>query len=278
MSFKDHWAAYIHQLQDHICAAVEAADGKARFATDEWSREGGGGGRTRTIADGDLIEKGGVNTSVVWGEVTDTMRTQLKIEGQRWFAAGLSLVLHPKNPYVPTTHANWRYFELYDEAGNVTDRWFGGGSDLTPYYLFVDDAKHFHRTFRDAMDGFGTEYYPRFKTWCDDYFINKHRDNEMRGIGGVFYDHLQPVDNKDSERLFAFQRANGDSFLPAYLPIAERRKNLPYTGREIAWQEFRRGRYVEFNLIHDRGTLFGLKTGGNVEAILMSLPPEVKWP
>jgi coproporphyrinogen III oxidase len=277
MSFKDHWAAYIHQLQDHICAAVEAADGKARFATDEWSREGGGGGRTRTIADGDLIEKGGVNTSVVWGEVTDTMRTQLKIEGQRWFAAGLSLVLHPKNPYVPTTHANWRYFELYDEAGNVTDRWFGGGSDLTPYYLFVDDAKHFHRTFRDAMDGFGTEYYPRFKTWCDDYFINKHRDNEMRGIGGVFYDHLQPVDNKDSERLFAFQRANGDSFLPAYLPIAERRKNLPYTGREIAWQEFRRGRYVEFNLIHDRGTLFGLKTGGRTESILMSLPPRARW-
>ena len=273
----DHWAAYIHQLQDHICAAVEVADGKARFATDEWSREGGGGGRTRTIADGDLIEKGGVNTSVVWGEVTDTMRTQLKVEGQRWFAAGLSLVLHPKNPYVPTTHANWRYFELYDEAGNVTDRWFGGGSDLTPYYLFADDAKHFHRTFRDAMDGFGTEYYPRFKTWCDDYFINKHRDNEMRGIGGVFYDHLRPVDNKDSERLFAFQRANGDSFLPAYLPIAERRKNLPYAGREIAWQEIRRGRYVEFNLIHDRGTLFGLKTGGRTESILMSLPPRARW-
>jgi coproporphyrinogen III oxidase len=277
MNFKDRWAAYIHELQDTICTAVEAADGKTCFANDEWEREGGGGGRTKTISGGALIEKGGVNTSVVWGEVTDIMRTQLKVEGQRWFAAGLSLVLHPKNPYVPTTHANWRYFELYDDAGGVTDRWLGGGSDLTPYYLFAEDARHFHRTFRDAMDRFGKEYYPRFKQWCDEYFVNRHRDGEMRGIGGVFYDHLRPVDETDAERLFAFQRAGGDCFLSAYLPIAARRRDHPYTEREIEWQEIRRGRYVEFNLIHDRGTLFGLKTGGRTESILMSLPPRARW-
>ena len=277
MSFTDRWAAYIHGLQDRICTAVEAADGKACFATDEWAREGGGGGRTRTIAEGDLIEKGGVNTSVVWGAVTDAMRMQLKVEGSRWFAAGLSLVLHPKNPYVPATHANWRYFEVYDEAGVIADRWFGGGSDLTPYYLFAEDAKHFHRTFRDAMDVFGKEYYPRFKQWCDEYFVNRHRGGEMRGIGGVFYDHLKPENEADAERLFGFQRTVGDRFLSAYLPIVERRRGLAYGEREVEWQEIRRGRYVEFNLIHDRGTLFGLKTNGRTESILMSLPPRARW-
>ncbi len=277
MSFKDRWSAYIHDLQDRICAAIESADGKAHFATDGWERQGGGGGRTKSIAHGDLIEKGGVNTSVVWGDVTDIMRALLQVDGQKWFAAGLSLVLHPKNPYVPTTHANWRYFELYNEAGAVTDRWFGGGSDLTPCYLFEEDARHFHRTLRDAMDRFGSEYYPQFKQCCDEYFVNRHRDSEMRGIGGVFYDHLRPADEADAERLFAFQRAVGDSFLPAWLPIANRRQNLPYTEREIEWQEIRRGRYVEFNLIHDRGTLFGLKTSGRTESILMSLPPKARW-
>ena len=277
MSIRDRWIDYIHGLQNRICISLEEADGKSRFATDEWERDGGGGGKTRTITDGALIEKGGVNTSVVWGEVTDPMRTQLKLEGARWFAAGLSLVLHPKNPYVPTTHANWRYFELYTGTDQLTDRWFGGGSDLTPYYLFEEDAQHFHRTFRDAMEPFGNDLYPRFKQWCDEYFVNKHRGRETRGIGGVFYDHLRPVDEADAERLFAFQRAEGDSFLPAYLPIVERRNNLPYGEREIKWQEIRRGRYVEFNLIHDRGTLFGLKTGGRTESILMSLPPRARW-
>jgi coproporphyrinogen III oxidase len=277
MSIKDRWIDYIHSLQNDICAALGEADGKAGFVTDEWKREGGGGGRTNTLAKGDLIEKGGVNTSVVWGEVTDPMRTQLKVDGQKWFAAGLSLVLHPKNPYVPTTHANWRYFELYTETDQLTDRWFGGGSDLTPYYLFEEDARHFHRTFRDAMEPFGNDLYPRFKQWCDEYFVNSHRGRETRGIGGVFYDHLRPVDEADAERLFSFQRAGGDSFLAAWLPIVERRKNLPYGEREIEWQEIRRGRYVEFNLIHDRGTLFGLKTGGRTESILMSLPPRARW-
>ncbi|HEV2481876.1 MAG TPA: oxygen-dependent coproporphyrinogen oxidase, partial [Puia sp.] len=269
-AFRDRWIGFIYDLQDRICAALEDLDGRATFITDEWEREkGGGGGRTRVISNGRVFEKGGVNTSVVWGRVTDIMRTQLKIEGDKWFACGLSLVIHPLNPYVPTTHANWRYFELYDEAGNVCDRWFGGGSDLTPYYLFEADARAFHRSFKTAMDQFGTDYYPRFKKWCDEYFVNKHRGDEMRGIGGVFYDHLRPADNADAERLFDFQRANGNAFLPAYVPIVERRMNTPYGENEREWQEIRRGRYVEFNLIHDRGTLFGLKTNGRTESILM---------
>ncbi len=276
-SFRDHWIGFIYDLQDRICAALEGLDGKAAFITDEWEREQGGGGRTRVISGGRVFEKGGVNTSVVWGKVTDTMRTQLKIEGDKLFACGLSLVIHPVNPYVPTTHANWRYFELYDAQGYVCDRWFGGGADLTPYYLFEEDARHFHQCFKTAMDAFGPEYYPRYKKWCDEYFVNKHRENEMRGIGGVFYDHLRPVDNADALRLFEFQRANGNAFLPAYLPIVERRVSMPYGEKQQEWQEIRRGRYVEFNLIHDRGTLFGLKTNGRTESILMSLPPRARW-
>ncbi|HTI11313.1 MAG TPA: oxygen-dependent coproporphyrinogen oxidase [Puia sp.] len=275
--FREKWIHFIHSLQTHICKTLEEVDGKAVFATDEWEREGGGGGLTKVIAEGAVIEKGGVNTSVVWGEVTEPMRVQLKIDGNSWFACGLSLVLHPLNPYVPTTHANWRYFEVYGKDGQLTDRWFGGGSDLTPYYLFEEDARHFHQTLRQAMDPFGKEKYPRYKQWCDEYFVNRHRDNEMRGIGGVFYDHLRPADAAEADELFRFQQANGNAFLPAYVPIVERRKDTPYGEREKEWQEIRRGRYVEFNLIHDRGTLFGLKTQGRTESILMSLPPRARW-
>jgi coproporphyrinogen III oxidase len=277
MVFRDQWIQFIYDLQENICGALEKLDGKATFVLDEWEREGGGGGKTRVIAGGNVFEKGGVNTSVVWGKVTDAMRAQLKIEGHEWFACGLSLVLHPVNPYVPTTHANWRYFELYDAAGEITDRWFGGGSDLTPYYLFEEDARHFHQCFRDAMDPFGEQWYPKYKQWCDEYFVNKHRGDEMRGIGGVFYDHLRPADDAATDQLFAFQQAQGNAFLPAYVPIVERRMGLSYGEREIEWQEIRRGRYVEFNLIHDRGTLFGLKTQGRTESILMSLPPRARW-
>jgi len=277
MAFRDRWIAFIHDLQLRICGALEQEDGRAVFALDQWEREGGGGGRTMVIAGGNVIEKGGVNTSVVWGPVTEPMRAQLKIEGDTWFACGLSLVIHPVNPYVPTTHANWRYFETYDAAGKVADRWFGGGSDLTPYYLFEEDAVHFHQCFRDAMEPFGGDLYPKYKKWCDEYFVNKHRGDEMRGIGGVFYDHLRPKDDAEAERLFAFQQANGNAFLPAYLPIVGRRKGEVFGGREVEWQEIRRGRYVEFNLIHDRGTLFGLKTNGRTESILMSLPPRARW-
>jgi coproporphyrinogen III oxidase len=276
-AFRDRWIGYIYDLQDRICEALEGIDGKAVFESDEWERDGGGGGRTRVLADGNVLEKGGVNTSVVWGKVSDAMRAQLKLEGNKWFACGLSLVIHPLNPYVPTTHANWRYFELYDDDGYVADRWFGGGSDLTPYYLFEEDARHFHETFKKAMTPFGAEYYPKYKQWCDEYFVNKHRSNEMRGIGGVFYDHLRPGDEGEAEHLMSFQRANGDAFLSSYLPIVERRKDNPFGEREVEWQEIRRGRYVEFNLIHDRGTLFGLKTNGRTESILMSLPPRARW-
>jgi len=275
--FRDRWIGFIHDLQDRICAAFEKLDGETVFITDEWQREHGGGGRTKVMSGGRVFEKGGVNTSVVWGKVTDPIRKQLNIDGEKWFACGLSLVIHPVNPYVPTTHANWRYFELYDETGRISDRWFGGGSDLTPYYLFEEDARHFHSTFRAAMDRFDTDWYPRFKNWCDEYFVNSHRENEMRGIGGVFYDHLRPAGEQDAERLFAFQEANGNAFLGAYLPIVEKRADMAYGEKELEWQEIRRGRYVEFNLSHDRGTLFGLKTQGRTESILMSLPPRARW-
>src|ERR1700744_4156034 len=275
--FRDKWISHIHRLQGTITDALERVDGKAVFEADEWQRDGGGGGLTKVMAGGQVFEKGGVNSSVVWGKVTDAMRGQLKIEGHKWFACGLSLVIHPVNPYVPTTHANWRYFEVYDENGSVLDRWFGGGADLTPYYLFEADARHFHQQFKTAMDAFDAADYPRYKKWCDEYFVNKHRGDEMRGIGGVFYDHLRPADGKDAQRVLAFQQANGNAFLPAYVPIVERRKDQAYGEREVEWQEIRRGRYVEFNLIHDRGTLFGLKTHGRTESILMSLPPRARW-
>jgi coproporphyrinogen III oxidase len=276
-AFRGQWIDYVYTLQDNICKALEIIDGKAVFASDEWERKGGGGGLTRVIANGNVFEKGGVNVSVVWGKVSDKMKTQLEIDGSKWFACGLSLVIHPLNPYVPTVHANWRYFELYNEEGYLTDRWFGGGTDLTPYYLFEEDARHFHRSLQAAIEPFESGGYAKYKEWCDIYFVNKHRDKEMRGIGGVFYDHLRPADEAEADRFLSFQRSNGDAFLPAYLPIVEKRKDMPYGEREKEWQEIRRGRYVEFNLIHDRGTLFGLKTNGRTESILMSLPPRARW-
>lgn len=274
---KQIWIDFIHSLQDRICASLEQEDGTAKFFEDKWERPEGGGGKTRVIANGAIFEKGGVNTSVVYGEVSDTMRKQLGVDGDKWFACGLSLVLHPSNPFVPTTHANWRYFEVYDKDDNLLDCWFGGGADLTPYYLFEEDAQHFHQTFKHAMNPFGVELYPKYKTWCDNYFANTHRNNEMRGIGGVFYDHLKPNPEFGVDQLFAFQQANGNSFIEAYLPIVTKRKDTKFTEEHKHWQEIRRGRYVEFNLIHDRGTIFGLKTNGRTESILMSLPPTVRF-
>lgn len=276
-SCRDQWINYIHQLQNEICKSLEEADGSAVFHEDEWKREEGGGGKTRIIKDGNVFEKGGVNTSVVYGLVTDNMRKGLGLEGHSWFACGLSLVLHPLNPFVPAVHANWRYFEIYDEGGLVTDRWFGGGTDLTPYYLIEEDAVHFHGVLKNTMDTFGTDLYLSAKKDCDHYFVNKHRGNECRGIGGVFYEYLRPVDDEGWQKWFAFQQANGHAFIPAYLPIVARRKGTPWSGQHKFWQEIRRGRYVEFNLVHDRGTLFGLKTNGRTESILMSLPPTVRF-
>lgn len=277
MNVKETWITTIHQLQDDICAALEAADGKAVFVEDKWDRAEGGGGKTRVIANGNVIEKGGVNTSVVFGEVTDAMKTQLKINGTNWFACGISIVLHPGNPFVPTVHCNYRMFELYDVDGLVIDRWFGGGTDLTPYYLFEEDAKHFHQTYKDTCDVFDILFYPKFKEQCDDYFVNWHRNKERRGIGGIFYDYQRPNEIQNVNFWMNFAQACGNAFIKAYIPIVEKRKHTSYSADNKHWQEIRRGRYVEFNLVHDRGTLFGLKTNGRTESILMSLPPTVRF-
>lgn len=274
---KQSWIEFIHDLQDRICRALETADGKAKFIEDKWERSEGGGGRTRVIANGNVFEKGGVNTSIVFGDVTDVMRSQLKINGAKWFACGLSLVIHPFNPFVPTVHCNYRMFELYDENENVIDRWFGGGTDLTPYYLFEEDVKHFHQTYKDVCDSFDSNFYPSFKMECDDYFVNKHRNNERRGLGGIFYDHQRPDEKRDVEFWMNFGKACGNAFITAYIPIVEKRKNESFSEANKHWQEIRRGRYTEFNLVHDRGTIFGLKTNGRTESILMSLPPTVRF-
>ena len=276
-SIKDKWIETIHELQDSICTRLEIADGKARFAEESWQRSGGGGGKTRVISNGNVFEKGGVNTSVVYGNVSDTMRNELAIDGVKWFACGLSLVIHPANPFVPTVHCNYRMFELYNEHDEVTDRWFGGGTDLTPYYLFDEDARHFHQMYKVVCDKFDPDFYTTFKNECDEYFVNEHRNRERRGIGGIFYDHQKPTEARDVNFWMNFSKSCGHTFSNAYIPIVERRKNTPFTASNKHWQEIRRGRYVEFNLLHDRGTIFGLKTNGRTESILMSLPPTVRF-
>lgn len=276
-SINTKWINFIHKLQDDICAALEKADGKAVFIEDYWQREGGGGGKTRVLQNGIVFEKAGVNTSVVHGMVTDAMRKQLNIDGDKWFAAGLSLVIHPGNPFVPTVHCNYRMFELYDLDDNVLDRWFGGGTDLTPYYLFDEDAAHFHSVYKKCCDDHDAGFYAKFKKECDDYFVNTHRGNERRGIGGIFYDHQREDAVKDANFWLSFANACGYGFIDAYIPIVEKRKHTPFEPRHRYWQEIRRGRYVEFNLVHDRGTIFGLKTNGRTESILMSLPPTVRF-
>ncbi len=277
MQVKEQWISYIHDLQNRICAALEAVDGEAVFQEDAWQREEGGGGKTRVISNGAVFEKGGVNTSIVFGEVTDAMRKQLNISGHSWFACGLSLVLHPFNPFVPTVHCNYRMFELYNEAGEVVDRWFGGGTDLTPYYLFEEDAIHFHGTYKKTCDRFDAALFPKFKHECDEYFVNWHRNKERRGIGGIFYDHQHATTEANINFWMNFGQACGDAFIEAYVPIVEKRKQMPFTTEHKHWQEIRRGRYTEFNLVHDRGTIFGLKTNGRIESILMSLPPTVRF-
>lgn len=276
-NIKEEWVNMIHSLQDDICNALENADGKQKFHEDLWQRPEGGSGKTRVIANGKVFEKGGVNTSVVYGKVTDAMRSQLKIDGAGWFACGISCVIHPLNPFVPTVHFNYRMFELYDENNAVTDRWFGGGTDLTPYYLIEEDAKHFHQAYKKTCDQFDPAFYSEFKTACDNYFVNTHRGNERRGIGGIFYDYRRQNDHHPVDFWMDFGKACCETFINAYIPIVEKRKETPYTDAQRHWQEIRRGRYVEFNLVHDRGTLFGLKTNGRIESILMSLPPTVRF-
>ncbi|MBA4502937.1 oxygen-dependent coproporphyrinogen oxidase [Marinobacterium marinum] len=265
---------YLLALQDRICAALEQVDGEGRFVEDSWERAEGGGGRTRVISQGAVIEKGGVNFSHVHGATLPGSATAHRPElaGRSFEAMGVSLVIHPHNPYVPTSHANVRFF-IAEKDGEEPVWWFGGGFDLTPYYGNDDDCRHWHQTALDACAPFGEDIYPRFKTWCDDYFYLKHRQ-EPRGIGGLFFDDLNELGFDQS---FALMQSIGDAYVPAILPIIEQRKDTAYGERQRDFQLHRRGRYVEFNLVWDRGTLFGLQSGGRTESILMSLPPEVRW-
>jgi coproporphyrinogen III oxidase len=265
---------YLLNLQDRICAELERTDGMAKFAQDDWRREAGGGGRTRVLVEGGVFEQAGVNYSHVHGDNMPGSATahRPELQDRSFQAMGVSLVMHPRNPYVPTAHMNVRFF-IAEKEGMDAVWWFGGGFDLTPYYGFEEDARHWHRIALEACREFGDDVYPRYKKWCDDYFYLRHR-GEPRGIGGLFYDDLNEGGFK---RCFAFTRSVGDHFLPAYLPIVERRRAVPYADRQREFQLYRRGRYVEFNLVWDRGTLFGLQSGGRTESILMSLPPRVAW-
>ncbi|KAF2206973.1 hypothetical protein CERZMDRAFT_71863 [Cercospora zeae-maydis SCOH1-5] len=275
---------YIKQKQQEIVRALEAVDGN-KFHVDEWERPHGGGGISCVLQDGNVFEKAGVNISVVYGTLPRAAISKMRVnhkaldpdvESLEFFASGLSLVLHPHNPMAPTVHLNYRYFETANADGTTNAWWFGGGTDLTPSYLFDEDAIHFHRTIKEACDAHDKNYYSRFKKWCDEYFNVKHR-GESRGVGGIFFDDLDETE-KDQESLFAFCQTCLNAFLPSYLPIIQKRKDMPYTEKERQWQQLRRGRYVEFNLVHDRGTAFGLNTpGARIESILMSLPLTARW-
>jgi coproporphyrinogen III oxidase len=258
--------AFVEGLQEDLCRTVEAEDRGARFSDDRWERPGGGGGRTRVLAEGPVFEKGAVNVSGVWGALDESFARKLGGEGRDFFATGVSVILHPRSPLVPTVHANFRFIQHGEKA------WFGGGADLTPHYLFEEDAEHFHRTFQAVCEKHEPGSYPRFKEACDSYFWLHHR-GEARGVGGIFFEDT----GRDPETEFAFVQECARAFLPAYLPIVARRKGLAFTDAQRAWAEIRRGRYVEFNLVHDRGTLFGLQTEGRVESILVSMPPRVRW-
>lgn len=266
--------AYLRDLQDRICQALEQADGQTQFTEETWQREEGGGGRSRVIKNGAVIEKGGVGFSHVEGATLPPSATAQRPElaGRRWKAMGVSLVIHPTNPFVPTSHANVRFF-VAEADGQEPVWWFGGGYDLTPYYANEDDCRAWHQTAKDALDPLDEQLYPRFKKWCDEYFFLKHR-NEARGIGGVFFDDFN---EGGFEHAFSVMRAVGDTYAAAYIPIVNARKDTPYTQAHRDFQAYRRGRYVEFNLVWDRGTLFGLQSGGRTESILMSMPPMARW-
>jgi len=265
---------YLLTLQDALCESLTTLDGGERFREETWDRPEGGGGRSRVIEEGALFEKGGVNFSHVYGEKLPPSASAARPElaGRSFHAVGVSWVLHPRNPHVPTVHGNVRFF-IADKAGEEPVWWFGGGYDLTPYYPYLEDVQHWHRVAKSACEPFGDDVYPRFKAWCDEYFYLKHRD-ETRGVGGLFFDDLNEW---PFEQCFAFQRAVGDSFFEAFEPIVGQRRDVPFGEREREFQSYRRGRYVEFNLVWDRGTLFGLQSGGRTESILMSMPPLARW-
>ena len=282
--FRDRVEGLVASLHDETTRFFAALDGGGEFQEDRWDREGGGGGVTRVLVEGQTLEKAGVNRSVVEGWLPEAAAQRLgaRIGGvpeTRFFVAGMSIVVHPRSPMVPTVHLNVRYFEITDAEGNRLDEWFGGGTDLTLTYPYPDDARHFHRVLHALCSRHHPTFYSRFKTWCDHYFVNAHRGNERRGVGGIFFDHLRPGEvGLDREALLAFWLDVGRSLPAAYSPIADRRRGESWSERERRLQLFRRGRYVEFNLVHDRGTLFGLQTNARIESVLMSLPPQAAWP
>lgn len=272
MDFKEKVAESYRVIQDEICRGLEKLDGAAKFKEELWERDGGGGGRTRIIQDGHIFERGGVNFSAVHGKLPKSVKESFKVEDEQFFATGVSIVIHPKNPWAPIIHMNIRYFELNDDI-----RWFGGGIDLTPHYINEADAGFFHRSLKEVCDRFSTDFYPEFKIWADNYFFIKHR-NETRGVGGIFYDRLTPIKTALTyEDIFRFSEDLGRSFVPIYQELINRTKDKAFDEKEKEWQLLRRGRYVEFNLVYDAGTKFGLETNGRIESILMSLPPHAHW-
>jgi coproporphyrinogen III oxidase len=278
MISKEQIASDYKQIQDEICAALEITDGRSTFEEELWEREGGGGGRTRIIQNGNIFEKGGVNFSAVHGQLPHTVKKALNVEQDDFFATGISIVIHPNHPLVPIIHMNIRYFEMPSSFNNHTPpvRWFGGGIDLTPHYVVEDDARYFHQQLKQVCDQFNQDFYERFKTWADNYFYIKHRD-ETRGIGGIFYDRLTATDDISWETVFEFSKALGRSFIPTYTELVNRSRNKQFSHDQQQWQYQRRSRYTEFNLVYDAGTKFGLETNGRIESILMSLPPTAKW-
>ncbi|MBW4891914.1 oxygen-dependent coproporphyrinogen oxidase [Mucilaginibacter sp. HMF5004] len=273
---KEQIAEAYRQIQNEICAGLEALDGQSVFVEEQWQRDGGGGGKSRVMQNGAIIEKGGVNFSAVYGQLPDTMRNALKVEQNDFFATGVSIVIHPNHPLVPIIHMNIRYFEMEPVAGKPAVKWFGGGIDLTPHYVIEDDARFFHGELKKVCDDFSTDAYHRFKIWADDYFYIKHR-HETRGIGGIFFDRLTATDEHPWEDIFTFSKAVGRSFLPTYTKLVNRNRDKPFTEAQQEWQYQRRSRYAEFNLVYDAGTKFGLETNGRIESILMSLPPQARW-
>jgi coproporphyrinogen III oxidase len=277
MITKEQIASDYKDIQNEICSAFEMADGTAKFQEELWERDGGGGGRTRIMQNGNVIEKGGVNFSAVYGKLPEAVKKALKVEQDDFFATGVSIVMHPNHPMVPIIHMNIRYFEMPSsfETGEPL-RWFGGGIDLTPHYVLDDDAKFFHTSLKTVCDQYNSDFYTRFKTWADNYFFIKHRE-ETRGIGGIFYDRLTATDNLTWESIFEFSKSVGRSFAPIYTELISRNRHKEYTQQQQEWQYQRRSRYAEFNLVYDAGTKFGLETNGRIESILMSLPPTAKW-
>jgi coproporphyrinogen III oxidase len=270
--FRDEVAAAYQQIQDHICTGLTQADGKAHFEEELWDRDGGGGGRTRVMQHGNVIEKGGVNFSAVYGKLPEAVKKAFKVDSDDFFATGVAIVMHPENPFVPIIHMNIRYFEMDDQT-----RWFGGGIDLTPHYVIPTDARFFHHRLKQTCDGFDPSFYTKFKATADDYFFIKHRA-ETRGVGGIFYDRLRPESTGLAfDQILDFSLAVGNTFLPVYAELIDRNRDQSFTEQQKEWQYLRRSRYAEFNLVYDAGTKFGLETNGRIESILMSLPPTAKW-